>query len=63
MAERLVRWTEDPGFNTRLNRLLDLFKSPTKVLNIQLVCLYPVGIVSLVTFHYQPIPSCLKPLF
>ena len=54
--------SEDPGFNTRPNRWLDLFKSSHKVVNIQLVCLYPVGIVSLVTFHYQPIPNCPKPL-
>ena len=55
--------SEDPRFNTRPNRLLDLIKSSTKVVNIQLISLYAVGIVSLVTFHYQPIPSCPKPLF
>ena len=45
--------SQDPGFNTRPNCWLDLFKSPTKVVNIQLVFLYPVGIVSLVTFIGQ----------
>ena len=55
--------SEDPGFNTRPNRWLDLFKSSTKVVNIQLVFLYPVGIVSLVTFisQFQVVPSlCFK---
>ena len=55
--------SEDPGFNTRPNRLLDLFKSSTKVVNIQLVCLYAVGIVSLVTFigQFQVVPNpCFK---
>ena len=55
--------SEDHGFNTRPNRLLDLFKSSTKVVNIQLVCLYPVGIVSLVTFisQFQVVSSlCFK---
>ena len=45
--------SEDPGFNTHPNCWLDLFKSPTKVVNNQLVFLYPVGIVSLVTFIGQ----------
>ena len=51
--------SEDPGFNTRPNRLLDLFKSSTKVVNNQLVLLYPVGIVSLVTFigQFQVVPN------
>ena len=55
--------SEDPGFNTRPNRLLDLFKSSTKVVNIQLVCLYAVGIVSFVTCmgKFQVVPShCFK---
>ena len=55
--------SEDHGFNTRPNGLLDLFKSSTKVVNIQLVCLYAVGIVSLVTFRsqLQAVPSlCFK---
>ena len=55
--------SEDPGFNTLPNRWLDLFKSSTKVVNIQLVCLYPVDIVSLVTFisQFQVVPSlCFK---
>ena len=55
--------SEDPGFNTLPNRLLDLFKSPTKVVNIQLVCLYAVGIVSLVTCmgKFQVVSSlCFK---
>ena len=55
--------SEDPGFNTRPNRLLDLFKSSTKVVNIQLVCLYAVGIVSLVTCmgKFQVVSSlCFK---
>ena len=55
--------SEDPGFNTRPNRLLDLFKSSTKVVNIQLVCRHPVGIVSLVTFigQFQVVASlCFK---
>ena len=55
--------SEEPGFNTRPNRLLDLFKSSTKVVNIQLVFLYPVGIVSLVTFisQFQVVSSlCFK---
>ena len=45
--------SEDHGFNTRPNGLLDLFKSSTMVVNIQLVCLYAVGIVSFVTFRSQ----------
>ena len=55
--------SKDPGFNTRPNRWLDLIKSSTKVVNNQLVCLYPVGIVSLVTFisQFQVVPSpCFK---
>ena len=55
--------SEDPGFNTCPNRLLDLFKSSTKVVNIQLVCLYAVGIVSLVTCmgKFQVVPThCFK---
>ena len=55
--------SEDPGFNTRPNCWLDLFKSSIKVVNIQLICLYQVGIVSLVTFisQFQVVPSlCFK---
>ena len=65
MVKALDLLSEDPGFNTRPNRLLDLFKSSTKVVNIQLICLYAVGIVSLVTLRYVygQIPSCPKPLF
>ena len=64
VAEGLGRWqSEDPGFNTRPNRCLDLFKSSITVVNIQLVCRHPVGIVSLVTLigQFQVVASlCFK---